>query len=123
METKANFEFKKAISEILFELNDNKKIEDESDYYFLNQLENVVKKEELDLTEKFRVLKNASVRSQNSNQNDEITDGLKEFEFKYGLEKLENLSNYHLLRKRNHIQVAAVCAHAAFFVGIANRIK
>jgi len=122
METKANFDLKLATSEVLFGLND--KIEDElGDYYYLKQVDHhTVKKEELNLTEKFRVLKNASVRS-NSNKNNEITEGLNEFEFENGLEKLENSSNYHLLRKRNHVQVAAVCAHAAYFVGIANRIK
>ena len=115
---------KLAISEVLFGVNDNSKIEDElGDYYYLKQVDQNVRKEELNLTEKFRVLKNASVRSQNSNKNNEITDGLNEFEFENGLEKLQNSSNYHLLRKRNHIQVAAVCAHAAFFVGTANRIK
>jgi len=122
METKANFDLKLATSEVLFGLND--KIEDElGDYYYLKQVDHhTVKKEELNLTEKFRVLKNASVHS-NSNKNNEITEGLNEFEFENGLEKLENSSNYHLLRKRNHVQVAAVCAHAAYFVGIANRIK
>jgi hypothetical protein len=52
----------------------------------------------------------------------DITFGLSGFEFESGLKDTDEF-NYSLLRKRSHALVMCACAQAAFFVGVANRIR
>lgn len=51
----------------------------------------------------------------------DISYGLANLQFEYGL--IENQSDYEFLRFRSHLIYTTACAHATFFVGIANRIK
>ena len=53
--------------------------------------------------------------------NNDITSGLGNFEFEYGLEN-EDI-DYYFLRLRTHCFYTTACAHAAYFIGVANSIR
>lgn len=63
----------------------------------------------------------ASVATWNIETNNDIAFGLDNLQFEYGLN--DNQIEYEFLRLRSHVIYTTACAHAAFFVGIANRIR
>jgi len=63
----------------------------------------------------------ASVATWNIDTNNNIAYGLDNLQFEYGLN--ENQLEYEFLRLRSHLTYTTACANAAFFVGIANRIR
>ena len=52
----------------------------------------------------------------------DITFGLSGFEFESGLKDTDEF-NYSFLRKKSHALVMCACAQAAYFVGVANKIR
>ena len=62
-----------------------------------------------------------SASTWNLNTASDISHGLSNLQFEYGL--IENQSDYEFLRFRSHLIYTTACTHATFFVGIANRIK
>ncbi|CAF0739434.1 unnamed protein product [Brachionus calyciflorus] len=82
----------------------------------------IVKKEQ----DFFNLLESSSIELSSFNLNNEIISGIKELEFETELEQCHFPSrNIHIrnLRKKYHAQTFAVCAHAVYFVGIANQIR
>ena len=67
------------------------------------------------------MIEKTSINWKIDNFNNEITLGLKELDFDAGLDALNE--NYRFLRKRTHALSTMACAHAAYFVGVANRIR
>lgn len=63
----------------------------------------------------------ASVATWNIETNNNIAYGLDNLQFEYGLN--DNQIEYEFLRLRSHVIYTTACANAAFFVGIANRIR
>jgi hypothetical protein len=56
---------------------------------------------------------------------DEITQGIAEFEmgFQQQQEQLGGNVNIQLLRQKAHLKLVHTCAHAVYFVGMANRLR
>lgn len=63
----------------------------------------------------------SSAATWNLEQNNDISSGLDNLQFKSGL--TETQSDYDFIRLRSHVLYTTACAHACFFVGIANRIR
>lgn len=82
------------------------------------------KKNDQDL---LNLIESSSFELSNLTISNEITNGIRDFEFEAGIEKLTLLNseeyNFRNLRKKSHAQIVIACAHATYFVGIANRIR
>lgn len=120
METNLDTNF--VISENLFENNNQANLA-LSNFFKKDKssvsVDKVLQKKPADIA---NIIESSSFELNNINLSNEITNGLNDFEFDAALYEYNDY-NYNELRKRAHSQVVIACAQAAFFVGIANKIR
>ena len=103
------------------ELTNFLKSRTKKDDSFVNKSNEQMKKDEI-----VSFIESSSFELSSFNINNEIINGMRDFEFESSLEKCNFPSRKITcknLRKKSHAQIVAACAHAVYFVGIANRIR